>query len=333
MQYRNLGRNGVQVSPLCLGTMTFGAETDPDIARRITDRAFEYGVNFIDTADGYADFRSEVIVGDAIRANRDKWVLATKFASARGTGPNDQGTSRKYMIQAVQASLKRLKTDYIDIYYLHREDNHTQVSETVRALNDLISQGKIRYYGLSNHRAWKVAEFVQTADSLGMDRPIAVQPLYNIFNRQVEMELLDAADHYGLGVVSYSPLARGVLTAKYTTGAEPPENTRASRSDRRLMQTEWRPKSLELAQLLQKYVEGKGVKSGQFALAWVIANKRVTAAIAGARTESQWDDHLGALVYQVTKEDEAFINDLIPPGHTSLGGFTDPAHPFNGRVL
>lgn len=331
MSYRSLGRTGIKVSPLCLGTMMFGAQTDEATAQRITDKAFSQGVNFIDTADGYAKGESERLVGRLIAPRRDSWVLATKYVNPRGDGPNDRGASRKYTVQAVDASLKRLGTDYIDVLYLHREDHATPIAETVRALGELIQAGKIRYYGLSNHRAWKIAEFSRTADALGVDRPAASQPLYNLANRQVEVEQLEAAHYFGLGVVSYSPLARGVLTAKYKPGETPDAGTRAGRSDARLQQTEWRPESIDLAQHIEAHAKSRGVSSGQFALAWVLNNQLVTSAIAGPRTEAQWDDYLPALAYRFTDEDEAFVDSLVTPGHPSTPGFNDPGHPFFGR--
>jgi aryl-alcohol dehydrogenase-like predicted oxidoreductase len=331
MSYRNLGATGVRVSPLCLGTMMFGGQTDEPTARRIIDKALAQGVNFIDTADGYASGKSEEVVGRAIAEKRDKWVLATKFVNARGDGPNDQGASRKYAIQAVEASLRRLGTDYIDILYLHREDHHTPIAETVRALDDLIRAGKIRYYGLSNHRAWKIAEFSRTADALNVDRPAASQPLYNLANRQVEIEQLEAANYYGLGVVPYSPLARGVLTAKYEPNEPPASDTRAGRLDKRMQQTEWRPESLTLAREVKRHTEARGISPGQFALAWVLNNRLITSAIVGPRTEAQWDDYRPALDYRFTAEDEVFVNGLVTPGHASTPGFNDPGHPFFGR--
>ncbi|KAF1020903.1 MAG: L-glyceraldehyde 3-phosphate reductase [Paracidovorax wautersii] len=331
LNYRPLGRNGLRVSPLCLGTMMFGGETDEATSRRIIDRAFEQGINFIDTADGYAKFQSEVVVGNAIRERRDRWVLATKFASPRGDDPNSQGASRKYIRHAVEGSLRRLGTDYIDIYYLHREDHLTRPEETVRALGELVAEGKIRYWGVSNHRAWRIAEFSRVADSLGLDRPIASQPLYNLANRQVEFEHLDAADHYGLGVVPYSPLARGVLTAKYEPGAAPSADSRAGRNDKRIHQTEWREESLQLAQRISVHAAERGISPGQFALAWVLNNRLVTAPIVGPRTEAQWEDYLPALAYRFTAEDEALVNSLVPSGHASTPGFNDPGHAFFGR--
>jgi aryl-alcohol dehydrogenase-like predicted oxidoreductase len=334
IDYRPLGRHGIKVSPLTLGTMMFGGQTDEAVSRRITDKAFEQGVNFIDTANGYNAGASEDVVGRLIAARRQQWVLATKFVNPDpgGAGPNSRGASRNNVIQSVEASLKRLNTDYIDLFYLHREDPDTPVEETVRALADLIRVGKIRAYGLSNHRGWKLAEFCRAADLLGVERPTASQPLYNLANRQIEVEHLPAADYYGIGVVSYSPLARGVLTGKYLPDQPAPENTRAGRNDARLKQTEWRPESLSLAQRIKDHAQARGISSGQFALAWVLNNRLITSAIAGPRTEEQWDDYLPALQYRFSVEDEAFVDDLVVSGHSSTPGYNDPSHPFLGRV-
>jgi aryl-alcohol dehydrogenase-like predicted oxidoreductase len=333
IDYRNLGRTGIRVSPLTLGTMMFGGQTDRATARRIADRAFEQGVNFIDTANGYNQGESEVVTGELIASRRQQWVLSTKFVNPNpgGTGPNDRGASRHNVIQSVEASLKRLGTDYIDVLYLHREDHRTPVAETVRALGDLIRAGKLRSYGLSNHSAWKLAEFSRTADALNVDRPAASQPLYNLANRQIEIEHLPAAEYYGIGVVSYSPLARGVLTAKYEPGAPAPAGTRAGRDDKRIHQTEWRPESLDIAQQIKQHVEGRGLSAGQFALAWVLNNRLITSAIAGPRTLEQWEDYLPALAYRFTPEDEALVDQLVTTGHSSTPGYNDPSHPFFGR--
>ncbi len=333
LSYRHLGRNGLKVSPLALGTMMFGGPTDEATARRIADRAFEQGVNFIDTANGYNDGRSEEVVGRLVAARRDQWIVATKFVNPNPgpKGPNDGGASRHNVIQSVDASLRRLGTGHIDLLYLHREDRGTPVAETVRALGDLIQAGKIRAYGLSNHRGWKLAEFSRVADALNVQRPAASQPLYNLANRQIESEHLPAAEYYGIGVVPYSPLARGVLTAKYHPAEPPPPDTRAGRNDKRIRQTEWRPESLDLAQKVRRHAEARGITPGQFALAWVLANRLVTAAIAGPRTEAQWEDYVPALEYVFTDEDEAFVDALVTTGHASTAGFNDPSHPFFGR--
>ena len=331
MQYRSLGRSGLKVSPVCLGTMMFGGPTDEAAAGRIVGSARDEGVNFIDTADVYTEGRSEEIVGRAVAGDRDRWILATKVGNPTGPGPNDGGLSRRRVIAACEASLRRLGTDYIDVYYLHREDHGTPLEETVRALADLGRAGKIRYVGLSNHRGWRVAEICRIADGLGIDRPIVSQPYYNALNRMPEVEHLPACAFYGLGIVPYSPLARGVLTGKYAPGREPEEGTRAGRQDKRILETEWRPESLEIAQRLLRHARERGVTPGQFASAWVLANPRVTAFIAGPRTEEQWRDYLGAPAYRWTPEDEALVDRLVPPGHPSSPGYTDPQYPLQGR--
>ena len=192
MQYRSLGQSGLKVSPLCLGTMMFGGPTDEPTAGRIVARAREQGVNFIDTADGYTGGRSEEVVGRTIKADRNWWVLATKCANPTGQGPNARGLSRRHVQHAVEASLRRMDTDVIDVLYLHKEDHATPLSETVHALGDLIRAGKIRYFGVSNYRSWRVAELCRLCDAAGIDRPIVSQPLYNALNREVETEHLPA---------------------------------------------------------------------------------------------------------------------------------------------
>ncbi len=332
MQYRNLGRGGVKVSTLCLGTMMFGGATDAGSAERIIGKAREAGVNFIDTADQYNEGRAEEITGRAIARGRDAWVLATKLANPMGSGPNERGLSRKWVMQAAEASLKRLGTDYIDIYYLHKEDHGTPLEETVRAIADLVRQGKIRYFGVSNHRAWRIAEICRIADALGIDRPVVSQPYYNAMNRMPEVEQLPACAYFGLGVVPYSPLARGVLTGKYRPDVPPPAGTRAGRQDMRMMQTEWRPESLRLAQEIKAQAERQGITAIAFATAWVLNNRLVTSVIAGPRTEEQWDAYLPALEYRFTAADESLIDRLVAPGHPSTPGYNDPAYPLEGRV-
>jgi aryl-alcohol dehydrogenase-like predicted oxidoreductase len=332
VEYRHLGRSGLKVSPLCLGTMMFGGPTDEPTAQRIIAKAREAGVNFIDTADAYTGGRSEEVTGRAISNQRDQWVLATKLANATGEGPNGGGLSRKWVMRAIDASLRRLGTDYIDVYYLHKEDLGTPLDETVRAVGDLVRAGKIRYFGVSNYKSWRVAEICNICDRLGIDRPVVSQPYYNAMNRMPEVEHLPACAHYGLGVVSYSPLARGVLTGKYAPDAVAPADSRAGRKDRRMLQAEWRPESLRLAQEIKQHAEARGMTAGQFAVRWVLNNTLVTGTIAGPRTEAQWDDYVGALDHAFTAEDEALIDRLVPPGHPSTPGFSDPAYPIEGRL-
>lgn len=335
MDYRYLGRSALKVSPLCLGAMMFGGETDEATSRRIIDKALDQGVNFLDTADVYHGGRSEEIVGRAIAQKRDNWVIATKFGyqATANPGPNELGQSRKWIFQTVDASLKRLGTDYIDVLYFHRALVDAPLEEGVRAIGDLIRQGKVRYFGLSNFRAWRVAEVVRLADQLGIDRPVAIEPVYNMVDRTAETELMPAAGHYGIGVVPYSPLARGVLTGKYAPDGTPPTDSRAGRGDKRIQQTEWRPESLAIAQKLAAHAAERGTTPIAFAIAWVLKNKLVSSAIAGPRTEAHWDSYLEALKLQLGTDDEKFVDSLVPPGHASTPGYTDPNYPVEGRSV
>ncbi len=332
MEYRNLGRSGLRVSPLCLGTMMFGGPTDEATSARIVARAREAGVNFIDTADVYTGGASEEITGRAIAAHRDEWVLATKVANTVAPGPNGGGLSRKSVLRAIDASLRRLGTDYVDIYYLHKEDHATPLAETVHAMGDLVRAGKIRYFGVSNTRSWRVAQICHLCDELGIDRPVVSQPYYHALNRAPETEHLPACAAYGLGVVSYSPLARGVLTGKYDPDQPPPADSRAGRKDSRMMQSEWRPESLRLARTIAHHAEARGIKPSHFAIAWVLNNALVTGVIGGPRTEAQWEDYLAALSTPFTAEDEGLIDGLVATGHPSTPGYNDPAYPIEGRV-
>ena len=331
MDLRRLGRSGLAVPPLCLGTMMFGGATDEAESRRILDVAFERGFTFVDTADVYTEGRSEEIVGRAMLGRRDAFVLATKLGNATGPGAHERGLSRRRTMRACEESLRRLGADFIDIYYLHREDLDTPLEETVRAMADLVRAGKIRYFGLSNFRSWRVAAVAHLCDTAGIDRPVVSQPYYNAMNRGPEAEHLPACAHYGLGVVPYSPLARGVLTGKYDPDAPPPDESRAARGDKRLAQTEWRPESLRAAREIAAHAARRGMTAGQFATNWVLANPHVTACIAGPRTLDQWNDYVGALDHPFTPEHEALIDRLVPTGHPSTPGYNDPAYPIEGR--
>ncbi len=333
---RRLGRSGLVVSRLCLGTMQFGARTDEADARRIVDHAADRGVNFIDTADTYVGGVSEEIVGRAIAAKRDYWVLATKLAVPMpGDGPNRKGLSRKWIIEEANASLKRLGTDFIDILYLHREDAGTPLEETVRALGDLQRAGKIRYFGLSNFKAWRMARVSAICDAEGIDRPVVNQPVYHALNRMIEVELLPACADLGIGVFPYSPNARGILSGKYAGGATP-EGSRASLGAgnqlyKRLVESEFRPENLKAAEAIAAHAKRRGLDPTAFAVAWVLANPTVTGAIAGPRTLAQWEAYLAAFDVAWTAEDEAAVDALVAPGCTAVPQFIDPAYPVEGR--
>jgi aryl-alcohol dehydrogenase-like predicted oxidoreductase len=331
MRYRVLGSSGMKVSQLCLGTMMFGGPTSEADARRIIDDALDRGVNFIDTADVYAEGRSEAIIGPAIRPKRDRWVLATKLAQSTGPGVTDMGLSRRHMMRAVEASLKRLQTDHIDLYYTHRVDTDTAWEQTIATFGDLIRQGKIREWGVSNVRAWHIPHICHLCRALNVPPPAALQPYYNLMNRQPEVELLPAAHAFHLGVVPYSPLARGVLTAKYKVNQKAEAGSRAARQDKRMLEAEWRPESLLIAEKLEAHARAKGVSLVHWATAWVLANRAVTSVIAGPRTLEQWTSYPGALDYKWTAEDEKLADSLVVPGHPSTPGFNDPAYPVEGR--
>jgi aryl-alcohol dehydrogenase-like predicted oxidoreductase len=333
MDYRYLGRSALRVSPLCLGTMMFGGATDEQAAKRIIDKARGQGINFLDTADLYNAGACEEVVGRCIAGNRHHWVVATKFGHRMTAEPNEGGQSRKWIFQDVDDSLRRLGTDFVDVLYFHKSDENAPFDEPLRAIKDLMAQGKVRYYGISNFKAWRIVEVCRIADALGMDRPIVSQPLYNIVDRLAEVEQLPAAGYCGIGVAPYSPLARGVLSGKYDPGAPPPEGSRAGRGDVRIMQTEWRPESLDIAQAVARRAKERGMSTVAFAIAWVLRNRLVSSAIVGPRTEEQWDAYLPALDAVLDADDEAFIDSLVPPGHASIPGYTDPAYPVEGRQV
>jgi aryl-alcohol dehydrogenase-like predicted oxidoreductase len=332
MEHRTLGHSGLSVSRLCLGAMMFGGPTDAATSARLIARAAEAGINFLDTADAYNGGKSEEVVGAAIAANRHAWVLATKIANKVGQGSNEGGLSRKWVMQGTEACLRRLGTDFIDILYLHKEDHATPLEVTVRALGDLVRAGKIRHFGVSNYRSWRIADICRLCDQLGIDRPVVSQPYYNAMNRQPEVEQIPAAVHYGLGIYPYSPLARGVLTAKYRPGEAPEPGSRAARQDRRILETELRPESLEIAQRIRDHAAARGTSPAHLAINWVLNNRLVTGCIVGPRTEAHLEDYLAALAYRFTTEDEALVAGLVAPGHPSTPGYNDPQYPIEGRL-
>ena len=333
MQYRRLGKSNLRVSTLCLGTMMFGDQTALDEARNIVAAAAANGVNFIDTADVYSKGASEEMVGKILQGSRANWVLATKLGNPMGNGQNQGHYSRSWMMRSVEQSLKRLETDHVDILYLHRDYHDENLEEAVLALGDLIRDGKIRAFGLSNFRGWRIAEMMRLCEQAGGPMPIVCQPYYNLLNRGPEVEILPACAHYGIGVVPYSPIARGVLTGKYLPGQQAPEGTRAGRGDKRMLETEIRDESLEIAQQLKQHCEATGRSLSQFATSWVLANPIVSAVIAGPRTLTQMEDYFPAVDTVITPADESLVDGLVRPGHASTPGYNDPQYPFFGRPV
>jgi aryl-alcohol dehydrogenase (NADP+) len=334
MEYRKLGRSGLRVSKLCLGTMMFGDQTDEAESARIISAAADIGVNFLDCADIYGNGQSEVITGKAIKANRDKWVVASKVGQTWDSSvPNARGLSRRWVIEGTEGCLKRLGTDYLDILCLHREDRETPLDETMRAVADLVKAGKVRYVGISNIRPWRAALVCGLCEELGIDLPVMLQPQYNLVNRTAEYDLIPMALHYGIGVVPFSPLARGVLTGKYKPGEAPAPDSRAGRKDGRMLITEWREESIQIAHDINAYAAQRSITMPTLAINWILANKSVSSVIAGPRTLEQWKGYADALDYSFTKEDEAFLSGLVAAGHTSTPGYIDPVYPVEGRVV
>ena len=332
MQIRKLGHSNLRVSALCLGTMMFADQTDAREAASILDSARERGVNFIDTADVYSKGACERMLAPLLASGRDHWVLASKVGNPMSNRPNENRLSRKWIVQSVEASLQRLGTDYLDICYMHRDYEEDSLEEPLRAFDDLIRAGKLRYWGLSNFRGWRIAEAVRLSGQSGMPGPTVCQPYYNLLNRQPEVEVLPACDHYGIGVVPYSPIARGILSGKYAPGAAPAPDSRVGRGEKRVMETEWREESLAVAHALKARAAGRGVSLLAYSVAWVLAHRAVSSVIAGPRTLAQWLQYFEALQIDWTAEDEAAVNALVAPGHPSTPGFNDPRYPLAQRL-
>jgi aryl-alcohol dehydrogenase-like predicted oxidoreductase len=317
MQYRKLGRTGARVSPLCLGTMMFGQRGNPDHqdCARIIHRALDAGINFVDTANVYSNGESEEIVGEALRDRRDRVILATKVHMPTGDGPNDQGNSRVHILREVERSLRRLQTDYIDLYQLHRPDPDTPIEETLRALDDLVRSGKVRYIGSSTFAAWELVESYWASDRRNLARFECEQPPYSIFVRHIEQDVLPVCQRYGSGVIPWSPLNRGWLTGKYRRGSPIAPESRAARD--RFIDKPDSPagqRRIELVEELIPLAEELGVNLAQYALAWTLANPAVTAPIIGPRTMEQLEDNLGALDVTIPPEHLRRIDELVPPG-------------------
>ncbi len=316
MQRRQLGRTGIRVPPLCLGTMTFGLQCDEATSFAILDRAFEGGIDFIDTADVYplggdhtTAGRTEEIIGRWMKArgNRDRIVLATKCAGAMGPGPNDAGLSRYHIQHAVEASLRRLQTDVIDLYQVHAFNPTTPVDETLRALDDLVRSGKVRYVGCSNYPAWRLGEALATSERLGIARYETLQPRYNLLYREIETELLPMTRAHGMGVIVYNPLAGGFLSGKYRKGDEPREGTRFTlgTAGRRYQHRYWDEAQLDAVTTLADAVQNREQNMAAVAVAWVLAQPGITSAIIGASKPEQLADTVPAADLQLDDETRA----------------------------
>jgi aryl-alcohol dehydrogenase-like predicted oxidoreductase len=318
MDYRNLGRTGVKVSPLCLGCMNFGGRTDEADGLAIIDRALERGINFLDTANVYSRGRSEEVVGKALKRNgrRDCVVLATKVHGRMDDeDPNMRGNHRRHILQQCEASLRRLQTDRIDLYQIHRPQSDIPIDETLRALDDLIRAGKVRYAGTSTFAAWQVVESLWVAKELGLNRFVTEQPPYHLLDRRIERELIPMARTFGLGLIPWSPLAGGFLTGKYKRGEQPPAGTRHEK-DRHGLLTD---AGFDVAEKVEQLAGAKGCSPSQLALAWCMNQPGITSPIIGPRTMEQLEDNLGAIDVAVTDEDRKALDEVSPPGQVISG--------------
>jgi aryl-alcohol dehydrogenase-like predicted oxidoreductase len=317
LDYRSLGRTGIKVSNLCLGAMMFGGRTSAADGMAIIDRALDAGLNFIDTANVYNQGRSEEITGDALArgGKRQQVILATKVHGRMGEGPNDWRNTRRHIIEACEASLRRLKTDYIDLYQLHRPDPDIPIDETLRALDDLVRAGKVRYLGTSTFAAWQVVESLWVAKEYGLNRVVCEQPPYHLLDRRIERELVPMAQTFGIGLIPWSPLAGGMLTGKYRRGEPLPEDSRwAAYRNNPAMQRRWTDRIFDALEPLEALATAKGVTFSQFALAWCMAQPGITSPIIGPRTMEQLEDNLAAFDVKITAEDRAAIDAIVAPG-------------------
>jgi aryl-alcohol dehydrogenase-like predicted oxidoreductase len=337
MEYRNLGRTGVKVSPLCLGAMMFGAWGEPDHEKsiRIIHAALDAGINFVDTADVYSQGENEEIVGKALKGRRDDIVLATKFHGQMGDEINHQGSSRRWIMKAVEDSLRRLDTDYIDLYQVHRPRVDTDVEETLSALTDLVHAGKIRYFGSSTFPASQIVEAQWVARDRGLERFKTEQPPYSILVRGIEADVLPTAQRHGMGVIPWSPLGGGWLSGRYRKGAELPSSTRADRLPHRYdMSLPGNQRKFEAADQLGALADEVGIPLVEIAIAWVINHPAVTSAIIGPRTMEHLESQLPASDRKLDQAVLDRIDEIVPPA-TSFnyadGGFANPALEASAR--
>ena len=318
MEFRALGRTGVQVSSICLGCMMFGGRTDQQATNEIVAQALDGGVNFFDTANVYNLGRSEEATGVALKTlgARDRVVLATKVHGVMDAeDPNMQGSSRRHIIQQCEASLRRLDTDYIDLYQIHRPRPGIPIDETLRALDDLVTAGKVRYIGSSTFAAWQVVEALWASKEYGLNRFVTEQPPYNLLDRRIERELIPMAQTFGVGLIPWSPLAGGLLTGKYSRGEPPPADSRFGQGGLRAQQkARWVDGLFDIVDALTPIARDKGCTLAQLALAWCEQQPGVASAIIGPRTAEQLQDNLGAAAVTISDEDRARIDAIVPPG-------------------
>jgi len=334
MEYRMLGRSGVLVSPLCLGAMNFGGPTNEADSFAIMQKAVEGGINFFDTANVYTKGESERIVGKFLKDNnlRDRIVLATKAFGRVGDLPNEAGGSRYHIIKACEDSLQRLQTDHIDLYQLHRPPLTHPQDETLRAFDDLIRAGKVRYIGCSTHPAWMVMEALSISERYGLNRYISEQPPYNLLDRRIENELVPLCQKYGLAILPWSPLAMGILAGRYTDTGNFPDDSRAHLWDSSQVKARITQRGIEVGRAVSKLAQERGFSASQFSLLWTKDQPGVTAPIIGPRTLAHLEDALGILDKTFEDADRSLLDDLVHPG-TAVSDFHNSNDWMKARVI
>ncbi len=316
MEYRYFGRTGFRVSPLCLGTMNFGGVTNEADAIRITHAALDAGINFVDTANSYNEGRSEVVTGKALQGRRDQVFLATKVRSQVGQGPNDKGLSRVHILKAVEDSLRRLNTDYIDLYQTHRPEPDVPVDETLRALTDLVRAGKVRYIGCSTHAAWMIMEALAVSEREHLERYVSEQPPYNLLDRRIENELVPLALRYQIALIPWAPIAQGMLAGRYKAKEVPPDDSRLAREGQNWIYADrMKDPALEAGQRFAQMAPKFGKTPGQLGLLWCKDQPGITAPIYGPRTLEQLQDVLPVLEMTLSDEERAACDTINPPGN------------------
>ncbi len=314
MEYRSLGRTGVKVSPLCLGAMNFGGATSEADSIRIIHAALDAGFNFVDTANVYNGGQSEVVVGKALAGRRDQVILATKVHGKMGDGPNDEGNSRLHILKACEDSLRRLNTDTIDLYQIHRPNPEIPVDETLSTLTDLVKAGKIRYIGCSTHPAWMVMEALAVSERYGYARYVSEQPPYNLLDRRIENELIQLVQRYNLAVIPWAPLAQGVLAGRYKASAPLPVDSRAARQPGSIYAERVSQPGIEAGARFAELAQRFGKTPGQLALTWCKDQPGITAPIVGPRTLEQLQDLLPVLNMSLSSEERVACDTINPPG-------------------
>ena len=308
MKYRRLGNSGLKVSEIGLGANNFGRRVDVEGTAAVIDRALDVGINLIDTANTYGGGRrSEEYIGRALKGKREEALVATKAAMSMGDGPNDKGASRLHLTSELEISLRTLDTDYVDLYQVHFPDDDTPMEETMRALDDMVTQGKVRYVGCSNFMAWQVCEAIWTSRTYGLVPFVSVQPHYSMMERTIEAELVPFCREYDVGILPYFPLASGFLTGKYRRGHGAPEGTRLAEGDRGM----FTDKNFDLLESLETFASDRGRTVLELAFAWLLANPNVSSVIAGATRTDQVESNANASDWAMTAEEKAEVDALL----------------------